>query len=221
MTTKIQELFQTPGPHPNGLQADSDGLWVIDQADNYVYKLNYNDGSIIVNMKTDADRASGITLGDGFIWIASTYNCKILRLDLNTGKTLAEYETPGAGVVDGLRNDPNAVKTGAHGLEWVDGKLWMAIPPSQTLCQIDPSTWKVLKSFPTPGNRPHGLAWDNGYFWLADTNMKEIHKIDPSNGKVMDAIHEVEPSPHGMTLCQGTLWCCDADTRMVYKLIKD
>ena len=32
-----------PGPQPNGLQADKDGLWVIDQGNNHLYKLDYND----------------------------------------------------------------------------------------------------------------------------------------------------------------------------------
>jgi sugar lactone lactonase YvrE len=220
MAVCIEKLFMTPGTHPNGLQATPDGLWVIDQEDNHAYKLSYEDGSILAKIKTDADRASGITLGDGFLWIASTYNCKILKVDPRTGKTLTELETPGAGVVASQRDATNAVQTGAHGLEWIDSKLWMAIPPSQTLCQVDPSTWKVLKSFQTPGDRPHGLAWNNGYLWLADTNMKEIHKIDPSNGKVVDTINGVDPSPHGMTIYQDTLWYCDADTRLLYKILQ-
>ena len=220
MIAGIEKLFVTPGPHPNGLQADSDGLWVIDQEDNHVYKLSYSDGSILAKMKTNADRASGITIGNNFLWIASTYNCKILKVDTKTGNTIAEFDTPGTGIVASQRDDPKAIRTGAHGLEWVDNKLWMAIPPSQMLCQVEPSTWKVLKSFKTPGDRPHGLAWDNGYLWLADTNLKEIHKIDPSNGNVVYKINGVEPPPHGMTIYQDTLWYCDADTRIVYRILR-
>ena len=220
MSACIEKLFVTPGPHPNGLQAAPDGLWVIDQSDNHVYRLSYKDGSVLARMKTDADRASGITLGGGFMWIASTYNCKILKLDPGTGRTLAELETPGAGVSAWRRDDPNAIHTGAHGLEWVDGKLWVATPPSQTLSQVEPSTWKVLKSFQTPGIRPHGLAWNNDNMWLADTSMKEIHRIDLSSGKVMDIIKDVDPPPHGMTAYQGMIWYCDADTRVVYRIIQ-
>ena len=220
MTPRIEELFMTPGPHPNGIQAASDGLWVIDQGDNHVYKLSYKDGSVLVKMKTDADKASGITLGGGFVWIASTYNCKILKVDLETGKTIAEFETPGAGTSAWRRDDPNAISTGAHGLEWVDGKLWIATPPSQTLYQIEPSTWETLKSFPTPGVRPHGLAWDGSHIWLADTTMEEIHKIDPDTGEVVETIADVKPPPHGMAMYQSVLWYCDADTRMVYRIFQ-
>ena len=220
MAVRIEKLFVTPGPHPNGLQAAPDGLWVIDQGDNHVYKLNYKDGSALVNMKTDADRSSGITLGGGFIWIASTYNCKILKLDPETGRTVAELETPGAGISTSRRGDPNATSTGAHGLEWVDGKLWIATPPAQTLYQVEPSTWEVIKSFPTPGERPHGLAWNEGYLWLADTTLEEIHRIDPGDGKVVEAIKDVKPPPHGMTIYKGVLWYCDADTRMLCRILR-
>ena len=30
-----------PGPQPNGIQADNDGIWVIDQGNNHLYKLDY------------------------------------------------------------------------------------------------------------------------------------------------------------------------------------
>ena len=220
MIPRIEKLFVTPGPHPNGLQAATDGLWAIDQSDNHVYKLSYRDGSVLARMKTDGDRASGITLGGGFMWIASTYNCKILKLDPETGETVAEFETPGAGIIGQRQDDPNAVSTGAHGLEWVEDKLWIATPPSQTLYQVEPSTWEVLKSFKTPGGRPHGLAWDNGYMWLADTTMEEIHKIDPNTGKVVETIEDVKPPPHGMTIYEGVLWYCDADTREVYRILQ-
>ena len=41
--TKIADpvqLFNCPGPKPNGLQATKDGLWVIDQGNNYAYLLD-------------------------------------------------------------------------------------------------------------------------------------------------------------------------------------
>ena len=31
--TEIRDMWVTPGPKPNGLQAAADGLWVIDQTD--------------------------------------------------------------------------------------------------------------------------------------------------------------------------------------------
>ena len=219
MPNRIEKLFITPGPQPNGLQAAPDGLWVIDQGDNCVYKLDYNDGAVLLKLQTEADRSSGITLGDGCIWIASTYDTRLLKVDPQTGATVASYDTPCAGVTAWRRGDPNAHRTGAHGLEWVDGKLWVATPPSQTIYQVEPSTMEVIKSFPTPGPRPHGLAWDNGFLWCADTSHKAIHKLDPQDGRTVDIIENVEPDPHGMTIHEGSLWFCDAESRQVCRIV--
>ena len=48
--TKIADaiqLFNCPGPKPNGLQATEKGLWVIDQGNNYAYLLDWESGSTI------------------------------------------------------------------------------------------------------------------------------------------------------------------------------
>ena len=48
---------------------------------------------------TGSDRGSGITFDGEALWIGSTYNREIVRCDAKTGKTLARYFTPGAGVI--------------------------------------------------------------------------------------------------------------------------
>ncbi len=38
-----------------------------------------------------------------------------------------------------------ALGTGAHGQEWRDGKLWMAVPPARMVYRVDPKEWIVEK----------------------------------------------------------------------------
>jgi streptogramin lyase len=143
------------------------------------------------------------------LWIASTYNRKILRVDRNTGATLAEFETPGA------------EKTGAHGLEWRDGKLWLATPPAATLYQVDPDNGcAVIKSYPAPGNRPHGLGWHGDQLWLVETNHRAIYCYDPEDGAVRFKLQlpDSAPEPHGMTIWEGHFWYCDAETHVICRL---
>ena len=60
----------------------------------------------------------------------------------------------------------NGRVTGAHGLEWKDGKVYVASPPSQFVHVMDASTWEEVHSFRVPGLRVHGLAWaDDGTLW--------------------------------------------------------
>ena len=143
------------------------------------------------------------------MWISSTYNCKILRLDRLTGATLAEFETPGA------------EKTGAHGLEWRDGKLWIATPPSATVYQVDPANHcVVIKSFPAPGNRPHGLAWRGEELWCVETNHRAIYCFDYTNGAIRFKLQlpAEAPEPHGMTLWDNHFWYCDADAHIIVRV---
>ncbi len=73
--------FNAPGPKPNGLQAADDGLWIIDQGDNHVYKVDWATGEVLHDIPTETIHSSGITLGGGYIWVASTYSCEIFQIE--------------------------------------------------------------------------------------------------------------------------------------------
>jgi streptogramin lyase len=205
----IQTLYPTPGPHPNGLQATAQGLWCLDQQTNRLQLLDYASGHVTVDLATESDRGSGVTDDGETLWIASTYNCKILRLDRKSGATLAEYPSPGA------------EKTGSHGLEWRDGKLWVATPPSATIYQLDPdANCAIIKSFPAPGNRPHGIAWRGEELWCVETNQRAIYCFDYTSGTIRGKLQlpDAAPEPHGMTIWQEHFWYCDADAHVICRL---
>ena len=94
--TKIEKMFDAPGPHPNGMQATPEGIWFLDQETNRVQLVSY-EGKVLKTLDTASDRGSGVTEVGGALYLASTYNCKILKVDRETGATLAEFPTPGAG----------------------------------------------------------------------------------------------------------------------------
>ena len=233
---KVEKVFDTPGPKPNGLQATEEGLWILDQGDNRAYLVDYAKGATLRALDTDTKAGSGITFDGEALWTASTYSREILRIDAHTGKTLARYESPGAGVVAwtvGRRSPlappakPPATSapprqrnpTGAHGLEWRDGKLWVSNPPSQLIYRIDPAGFEVEKQFPTAGNRPHGLGWEGKWLWCAESNENAFFRFDPETGS-WDAkiqLADSDPLPHGMTIRDGWMWYCD-DVGIVCRL---
>lgn len=238
---KVETVFKSPGPHPNGLQATQDGLWILDQGNNKAYLVSYSDGKVIREFATESDRGSGLTFDGESLWIGSTYNREIVRCDAKTGKTIARFFTPGAGVIykttwdAPARSSPlakpspgqqpykpppsNAAGTGAHGQEWRDGKLWMAVPPSRMIYRMDPQSWVVEQQFPTAGNRPHGIAWEGKYLWCTDSNLNAFFKHDPASGEIVEKIQlaDSDPLPHGMSIWQGTMWYCD-DVGVVCRL---
>jgi streptogramin lyase len=211
------QCFMAPGPRPNGLQAADDGLWIIDQGDNRVYKVDWNTGKTLHEMPTETVHSSGITLGAGNVWIASTYSCEIFRVDIESGKTLDKFPSPGAGInatrehLDasaGRRSQP----TGDHGLEWKDGHLYVASPPSQFVHVIEVRTWKEVHRMKAPGFRVHGLAWakEEGHVWIADTSFGVVSRHRLDDGRCYDAFRVEDPvQVHGMTMKDGRLWYAD------------
>ncbi len=215
--TILQDHFVHPGPQPNGLQAADEGLWVIDQTDNHVYLLDWDDGSVLSKVLTETEHSSGITIGFDNIWVASTFTLKLVQCALD-GSTIAKHETPGVGVV-AFGDTINQRVTGAHGMEWVDDEnMWVAVPPAERVFLMDPGTMTVKRSIPSPGARPHGLFIHNGQMWLADTGDCKIHRMDPETGEVLDEIDVPDPEVHGMTLRGDRIWFCCAVTRRVCSL---
>jgi streptogramin lyase len=234
-SAKVEKVFDSPGTGPNGMQATADGLWILDQQDNRAYLVSPRDGKVLRKLDTECDRGSGLAFDGEFLWLDSTYNCRILKIDAKTGKTLGTFPCPGSGPVKwpnaraAKPEIPNPVSglyrptsiTGGHGMEWRNGKLWVAVPPSQQLYRIDPANkFMVDFMFRTPGDRPHGLGWQGNHLWLADSNLKAFHKLDTATGKVLDTIQleAKDPTPHGMTIWDGGMWFCDADTRAVCRI---
>jgi len=209
MSPAIETVFKAPGPQPNGMQATADGLWILDQITNQVHLVSYT-GEVLKTLETASEKGSGITLTDDAIWLASTYSREILKVDPETGATLASYDTPGAS------------QTGAHGLEWRDNTLWMAVPPSATIYQIDVAdNFRIVHQIPAPGDRPHGIAWQGDDLWCVETNHRAIFRLNTKDGSILQRVEipEPYPEPHGMSLWEGTFWYCDAhDTQDVCRL---
>ena len=215
---RVEKVFKTPGiKEPNDLQFAPDGnLWILDQVDpNQVFKVNPKDGSILEHIQTESMHGSGITFGNGAWWIGSTKTLKTLKVDPKTGQTLKSFDTPGSGLYGNLRTP-----SGAHGLKWVDGKYWMAVPASGKLYLMEPETGQVARSIPAPTVRTHGLAWENGMLWCVGSSEREIYKMDPQDGKLLAKIKLTrdDPEPHGLDIHKGVMWYCDAGTSWVCRL---
>ncbi len=219
----VEKRFKSPGPQPNGLQAAPDGLWCIDQVDLRVYKQDWETGETLFEAQTDTEHSSGITLGGGYVWVASTYELKIAKLDPKTGVTIAKYDSPGAGVIAFREGVDGARVSGSHGLEWKDGKLYVATPPSQMVHVMNVDPWREIYCFRTPGLRNHGLAWGDGdRMWVADTSAGAVSLLDTKDGRVYDVFRVEAPDEvHGLTMREDEMWYCDALTRDIGVLVRD
>ncbi len=223
LARRVEKLYKIAGcSQPNDLQFVDDGLWVLDQVDpNKAFKVRPADGSVIHTIQTESIHGSGITYGNGALWIGSTKMLdpatppRTLKVDPKTGKTLKSWVTPGSGLYGRV-----TTPSGAHGLKWVDGKYWMAVPASGKIFLMEPESGEIVRSIPAPGVRTHGLAWDNGFLWCVESDGRVIYKLDPKDGAPVARIQltREDPEPHGLDITDGVLWYCDAASAWICRL---
>ncbi len=89
--------------------------------------------------------------------------------------------------------------SGAHGLKWVDGKYWMAVPAANKVFLMEPETGEIVRSIPGPGSTPrtHGMAIDKGMLWVINSDDRAIFKLDTEgrHGRLEDSAQQRRPRP--------------------------
>ena len=147
----------------------------------------------------------------------------VYRIDLVPSGTVISKDVP---VLKGVSMSVERGDTpsGAHGLKWIDGKYWMAVPASNKIFLMEPETGEIVRSIPAPGSTPrtHGMAIDKGSLWVINSDDYAIFKLDPKDGAVQAKIQlsKTDPAPHGLDIDRnGVLWYCDAGTGWICKLV--
>jgi streptogramin lyase len=224
LTKRVEKLYKIKGSaQPNDLQFVADGLWVLDQVDpNKAFKVRPEDGTVMRELQTESIHGSGITYGNDALWITSTKMRdpaaapRTLKVDPASGRTLMSWVTPGSGLYGRV-----TTPSGGHGVKWVAGKYWMAVPASGKLFLMEPESGEIVRSIPAPGVRTHGLAWDRGFLWCVESDGRIIYKLDPKDGTPVARIQlpADAPEPHGLDIGDGVLWYCDASSGWICRLV--
>jgi streptogramin lyase len=230
VSRKVEKVFKITGStQPNDMQFVREGLWVLDQKDpNKAFLVKPEDGTILRTLQTASIHGSGITFGNGALWITSTKMVdpkdppRTLKVDPMTGKTLKSWVTPGSGYYGAVTAEKGS-PSGGHGIKWMDGKYWMAVPAASKLFLMEPESGAIIRSIPGPGTtqRTHGIAIDNGLLWCINSDDYAIYKLDPKDGKVLAKIQisKTDPAPHGLDIdSKGNLWYCDAGSQWICRL---
>ena len=224
----------TGSTQPNDLQFVPEGLWVLDQLDqptNKAFLVKPEDGTVIREILTEALHASGITYGNGALWIGSTKGKnaqdppKTMKVDPKTGKTLKQWNTPGAGLYGRMSLERGDTPSGAHGLKWIDGKYWMAVPAANKVFLMEPETGEIVRSIPGPGQHAaHARHRDRQGCPVGHQLGRPLDLQDRREGRHgrwrRSRLSKDDPVPHGLDMDRnGALWYCDAGTSWICKLV--
>jgi streptogramin lyase len=197
--------FSGPGPQVNGLSATPEGIWVCDQKNDRIYLVRYEDGSVVTSFATPARNLSGIGHGAGAVWGASNQTpAYVYKFDPATGQCLQAIQLD------------RPMEGGIHGLEVIEGALWVTRPGLLVLQALNLETGAVEHEIPFPGRRSHGVYAHNGAIVCNDTNLSIVFELDPRDGRVLRQWPIEGFEPHGLTLDPtGRIWICDAVTNRI------
>jgi hypothetical protein len=222
---RTTQLFKTPGTYPNALAIAPEGLWIGQQKNaalqqssgsmsEAAWLVDWN-GRLLKTLQTNSRNTSGMAYGDNCVWMgANAAPNGVFQVDMNS-KELSHRQIPMS------LNDQGG---GCHGLQWHDGKLWIAALRLGGALRVDPKTWapEVLIPVQSPEKpRLHDITFDdNGDMWIVtgtnSTGPADAHaglsKYDGKTGQLTMTV-DFEPGssdPHGLVWHDGKLVSCDA-----------
>ncbi|HEY7285893.1 MAG TPA: hypothetical protein VH497_10645 [Vicinamibacterales bacterium] len=201
---KTTPLFKSPEGYPNGIAASADGLWIAEQKTDIAHLVDWK-GKVLKSVRTESKNTSGLGFGGGFIWMgANAAPQGIFQTDLNSA-TVTHRQIP---------LGPHENGGGCHGVEYVNGKLWIAALRLRGILRVDAKTWEPELLIPYSVPRAHGVATDKDAIWMVTGNERGagLIKYDIETGRTLETAEfaETDCDPHGLAWHDGVLYSCDA-----------
>jgi YVTN family beta-propeller protein len=138
------------GNSPTAIATGADGVWVTDDEDNTVTRIDPASEGAVVATTSVGQGPTALAVGAGGVWVANTQDDTVSRIDPRTATVTHT-------IAVGRR--PTGVAVG-HGSVWVANSL------SGTLDRIDPRTMRV-ESTVEVGAAPQGVAIGHGLVWVS------------------------------------------------------
>lgn len=164
-----------PGCGPAIVAVDpSDSVWVALAKSGKLAR--YRDGSIDTFDIGANSRPVGLAIAQDAIWIAASYDNKIVRFDL-ASHALREFP------IDDANSWPFFLVTGN------DGGIWFSQRAAGKIGRLDPASGAIRHfAIPTENAGPAGMAIDreSGTLWFTESYADSIASLDPANGTVTE-----------------------------------
>jgi YVTN family beta-propeller protein len=136
------------GNSPSAIAYGRRSVWVANEADNRVTRINPDTNGSFSLPITVGRRPNGIVVGDGAVWVTDTGDDRVSRIDPDSGSSTS-FSVGGA---------PLGIAYGA-------GSVWVANRDDGTVSRIDPTTSKVVATIHV-GSSPRRIAVGAGKVWV-------------------------------------------------------
>lgn len=233
---EVVASLPAPGNGPIGLTWDGRDLWVADNRQDAIYKIDCCTGQVISSFPSPGPEPSGLAWDGDYLWNIDLSEDKIYKISLpevsyanlllfNIGLEF-QGDLDDGSISDELRQEfgNNGVSLAQNvmisiekeGSEWLitdeDGNKQYTVRKEESELNI------YGNSFTSPEVNPIALTWDGECLWTADTKQKRIYKINPADGSVIQSFSSPGDYPCGLAWDGDYLWTVDVWYHKIYKI---
>jgi glutamine cyclotransferase len=197
MNRSTAEILREYGPFPgvekvNGLTYDGQQIWFA--AGDKLIAFFPDNGKIVRSIDVAAQAGTAFD-GQHLFQIAEN---RIQKIDPKAGRVLSTIPLPAG--------------SGASGLAWAEGTLWVGQYEDRKIHQVDPQTGAILRTI-QPKGFVTGVTWIDGELWHGtwEDDKSDLRRIDPQTGETLEVlemppgagISGLESDGHDQFFCGG------------------
>ena len=179
------------GERPLGLVVARGDLWVTDQSEQLVSRVDPDSNEVIGDPIVVGSEPAGVKFGEGSLWVANSGADTVTRID----------------PVDSEVIDVIPVGERPAGVRFGEGAVWVTNVDDDTVSRIDPRS-KAVEEIEV-GDSPAGIAVGEGGVWVANSKDGTVSRIAPNDLEVVTEI-EVGVRPRGVAVGPDSIWVANA-----------
>jgi virginiamycin B lyase len=211
------------GHLPSRLAIGEGGIWVTDQSDTAVYRIDPQTNQVATTIPLDT-APEGLVVGAGAVWV--TDQGGLSRIDPQTNEIVTTIAVSDSGTEIQAEKMPNMYKElyGGSNANEIDeglnvavgaGSVWVS-SSSGIVSRIDPGTNQVMATITVEGI-PAQVASGNDAIWIANRGNTFVSQIDPQTNQVVERI-DVGFSTRALAAAQDSVWVAGEDEPVLMRI---
>src|SRR3954454_10167945 len=174
------------GQSPSGLALAHGSLWVTDEGDRSVSRVDPDRGRVLQTVDVGAAPNAVAASGDD-VWVVNGGDGTVSRVSTRTNRVVQTVR---------VGNLPSAIGAGRSG-------VWVANTGDDTVQRIDPRSGAVGRPVDV-GGRPAGVAVGARTVWVTNAQDGTVSRVDPETAQA-DSPIAVGAGPRGIALTRGAV----------------
>lgn len=178
----------------NTMAVGFDSLWTMNMATKKLASIHPNDNSVtetLIGGAVDSFARSGMTVGDGAIWVPDTDRAMLYKIDPRTHQVVKEI--------------PAVLPIRATGIAAGEGAVWAITGANASaLKRYSAETGKEEATVPLP-SLGTGVVVAFGSVWITGRGNDELYRVDPATNQIAETV-ALRSSPRMLSAGEDSIW---------------